>query len=156
MQVLIRLAITYVIVDDSQVSGGGEFQLLLTSFRNEAGLAADGRCCESDSVSMIGRCSSPCRTFFRVCLSHYQAEILPDVPCTYGEWRTDVVGDNSFDIPLSGLDTQGRSNESSADVGFNPVRIPFRFSWPVGTDAEFKFLSSFFFVSLVKNSVATT
>ena len=118
------------------MSGGGEFQLFLSSFRNEAGLAADGRCCESDLVSMIGRCPSSCRTFFRVCLSHYQTEILPDSLCTYGEWRTDVVGGNSFNIPLTRSDTQGRSNASSDDVSFNPIRFPFPWSWPVGSEAD--------------------
>jgi len=98
-----------------QVSASGVFQLEVGPWRNALGVTADGRCCESGEVaSPDGEvCPGPCRTFLRVCLSHYQA-VIPEQPdCTYGSV---VTGTDHFN-PDS---TLRRHN----------VNIPFEFAWP--------------------------
>lgn len=138
-----------------QVSAQSEFQVLLSRFRNDDGRAADGHCCESApssspaSSSSTGRCSEPCRTFFRVCLSHYQTLIPEEPTCTYGELPTNVIGGNSFDIPIttafsfssppsSGAGVaRSRNNFSSlATTVDNPIRFPLQFSWPVRNNVK--------------------
>uniref|UniRef100_A0A667WWU0 Delta-like protein n=1 Tax=Myripristis murdjan TaxID=586833 RepID=A0A667WWU0_9TELE len=61
-----------------------------------------------------------CKTYFRVCLKHYQANVSPEPPCTYGGAVTPVLGSNSFQVP-----------ETNADSFTNPIRFPFGFTWPV-------------------------
>jgi hypothetical protein len=123
------------------VSGSGEFQLLMATFDNDKGLAADGLCCEPVGGADVGRCAGACRTFFRICLSHYQTVIQQDTPCTFGEQTTDVlVGGNSFQIPPS----------NSSSVG-NPVRIPFSFTWPVLTNFVYYLFIYFNFLATLTN-----
>ena len=100
-----------------QVLSSGVFELKLTSFENDDGLNASGSCCNGFRTS--GLCTSPCRTFFRICLKHYQADSTPDPPCTFGEFNTPVLGGNTFDFPAE----QGAFT--------NPIKLPFDFIWPV-------------------------
>uniref|UniRef100_A0A8B9SFH9 Delta-like protein n=1 Tax=Anas platyrhynchos TaxID=8839 RepID=A0A8B9SFH9_ANAPL len=80
------------------VSGSGVFELKLQEFQ-----------CD-------------CKTFFRVCLKHYQASVSPEPPCTYGSAITPVLGANSFSVP---------DGAGGADPAFsNPIRFPFGFTWP--------------------------
>lgn len=106
-----------------QVQASGVFELHLQSFRNDKGLNEDGNCC--NGYRSEGTCTSPCKTFFRVCLTHYQTVIASDPDlhptCTFGDYTTPVVADNSVnfsartDLPMD-----------------NPLRFPIsEFSWPV-------------------------
>ncbi|XP_072125912.1 delta-like protein C [Mobula birostris] len=54
-----------------------------------------------------------CGRFFRVCLKHYQVNISPEPPCTYGTGHTPVLGPGGDMV---------RNSE--------PIRIPFYFTWP--------------------------
>ncbi|KAG2457439.1 delta-like protein 4 [Polypterus senegalus] len=82
-----------------QVSGSGVFELKLQEFVN-----ANRNSCNPD-----------CRTFFRVCLKHFQTVLSPG-DCTFGNFVTPAVWSNS----LSALD------EDAA----NRIRLNFYFGWP--------------------------
>ena len=88
------------------------------SFTNSLGLNEDGNCCNGIKQSS-GTCSSTCRTFFRVCLKHYQNDIKTDTPCTFGTITSPVIGNNSFNVP------------DILQSFTNPVKLPFDFAWPV-------------------------
>lgn len=66
-------------------------------------------------------CEPGCRTFFRVCLKHFQAVVSPG-PCTFGSVSTPVLGTNSFVV-----------GDDSSGGGRNPLQLPFNFTWPVST-----------------------
>lgn len=89
-----------------RVSGSGVFQLELQEFVNSHGSLASGK-----------PCSPHCRTFFRVCLKHFQAVVSPG-SCTFGSSITPVLGINSFSIK----DTERFDS---------PIKLPFNFTWPV-------------------------
>ncbi|KAG8449683.1 hypothetical protein GDO86_016360 [Hymenochirus boettgeri] len=97
--------LTFLLMLVEQVSGSGVFQLELQEFINSHGMVANGK-----------SCSPNCKTFFRVCLKHYQAVVSPGA-CTFGSVVTPVLGPNSFTI----TDTDGFTN---------PIRLPFNFTWP--------------------------
>nr|AKP06498.1 transmembrane protein delta [Platynereis dumerilii] len=99
-----------------KVSCSGVFELQLLSFMNEKGLNADGNCCHGYRTG--SGCSESCKTFFKICLKHYQANISPGPPCTFGSITTGVVGDNTFEFP-------------DPHPSFsNPISFPFDFAWP--------------------------
>ncbi|XP_078419050.1 delta-like protein 4 [Cetorhinus maximus] len=85
-----------------QVSSSGTFELRIEEFENARGLLAAG-----------SHCMPACRTFFRVCLKHFQKVVSPE-PCTYGSVLTSLLGSNSFRVAV---------NQS-------PVRLNFTFKWP--------------------------
>lgn len=87
-------------------SGSGVFQLKLHEFVNSRGALASGELC-----------APHCRTFFRVCLKHFQAVVSPG-SCTFGSIITPVLGVNSFSI----RDTERFDS---------PIKLPFNFTWPV-------------------------
>lgn len=89
-----------------KVSGSGVFELKVQEFLNENRLLANGNSCKPD-----------CRTFFRVCLKHYQSVVLPG-DCTFGSVVTPVLGSNSFQV-------------IDADSSSSPIRMSFDFRWPV-------------------------
>ncbi|XP_048392896.1 delta-like protein D [Stegostoma tigrinum] len=99
-----------------QASPSGVFELKLQEFNNRKGLTGNVNCCKGSSASNYGL-PCECKTFFRVCLKHYQAKISPEPPCTYGSALTPVLGSNSFSIP-------------DAEAFSNPMRFPFAFTWP--------------------------
>ena len=94
------------------------FELKLQEFVNKKGLLGNRNCCRGGA----GPPPCACRTFFRVCLKHYQASVSPEPPCTYGSAVTPVLGVDSFSLP----------DGTGADPAFsNPIRFPFGFTWPV-------------------------
>ncbi|XP_067831244.1 delta-like protein C [Heptranchias perlo] len=86
----------------SQISSTGIFELKVHSFTTRRSSSAHG--CQR---------GLQCGRFFRVCLKHYQVNISPEPPCTYGAGHTPVLG--------AGGDLV-RDSE--------PIRIPFHFTWP--------------------------
>lgn len=114
-----------------QVNGSGVFELRFDRFENELGRDAKGHCCDgfkasSPSSPNGGRCSEACRTQFRVCLKHYQTSIDLSGACTYGDFSTPVLGDNSLQFN----NNKSSSTTNSTSSGYT-VRLPFEFSWPV-------------------------
>lgn len=100
-----------------QVWGSGVFELKLQEFVNRKGLLGNRSCCRGGAGPPCA-----CRTFFRVCLKHYQASVSPEPPCTYGSAVTPVLGVDSFSLP----------DGAGADPAFsNPIRFPLGFTWPV-------------------------
>ena len=99
---------------------------------------------------MGGRCAGPCRTFLRICLSHYAVDISPDPQCTFGVLVTPVLGNDSIDFqhvttstdiaPAADSDSTMTSLSVPRDVDnsttvtsppLNPVRMPISLTWPV-------------------------
>ncbi|KAI5726630.1 hypothetical protein M8J76_005731 [Diaphorina citri] len=100
----------------SEVLCSGVFELRLKSFSNDYGKDNLGQCCSGERNTT---CRAPCRTSFRVCLKHYQAQIDTTSGCTFGDIVTPVLGANNVnldDIVLKGFS--------------NPIRFPFDFTWP--------------------------
>ncbi|CDQ70910.1 unnamed protein product [Oncorhynchus mykiss] len=98
--ILLTVAVMFVLICKGFCSG--VFELKLQEFLNKK-----GQQCE-------------CKTFFRICLKHYQPNASPEPPCNYGGAITPVLGSNSFQIP-----------EAMSDSSFtNPIRINFGFTWP--------------------------
>ncbi|XP_037673761.1 delta-like protein 1 [Choloepus didactylus] len=107
-----------------QVWGSGVFELKLQEFVNKKGLLGNRNCCRGGAGASAGSglLQCDCKTFFRVCLKHYQASVSPEPPCTYGSAVTPVLGVNSFSLP---------DGAGSGDRAFsNPIRFPFGFTWP--------------------------
>uniref|UniRef100_A0A3Q3IT52 Delta-like protein n=1 Tax=Monopterus albus TaxID=43700 RepID=A0A3Q3IT52_MONAL len=102
-----------------QVLCSGVFELKLQEFLNKKGVTGNANCCPGGSAHLQGQQQCECKTFFRVCLKHYQASVSPEPPCTYGGTVTPVLGSNSFQVP-----------ETNADSFTNPIRFPFGFTWP--------------------------
>lgn len=110
-----------------QVSCSGVFELHLQSFRNDLGLNKDGNCC--NGYRSEGACTSTCRTFFRVCLTHYQAAIAtdPNPRCTFADYTTPVVAKNSANFTVA---TAPPLTDNLAVLD-NPMRFPIKeFKWP--------------------------
>lgn len=101
------LLLLAVLWPQQRAAGSGIFQLRLQEFANERGMLANGRPCEPG-----------CRTFFRICLKHYQAT-FSEGPCTFGNVSTSVLGTNSFVI-----------RDKNSGSGRNPLQLPFNFTWP--------------------------
>uniref|UniRef100_A0A3Q2PAN5 Delta-like protein n=1 Tax=Fundulus heteroclitus TaxID=8078 RepID=A0A3Q2PAN5_FUNHE len=102
-----------------QVLCSGVFELKLQEFLNKKGIAGNANCCPGGAAHPQGHQQCECKTFFRVCLKHYQASVSPEPPCTYGGAVTPVLGSNSFQVP-----------ETNADSFTNPIRFSFGFTWP--------------------------
>jgi len=130
-----------------QIAGSSEFQIRLRSYENAGGRAADGYCCTGSAGGDVdGRCEGACRTFLRICLSHYAADIAPNQPCTFGLVVTDALGNDSIDFERlaaaaaadddddssSSLNVHDVADNSTASKPFmNPVRMPISLRWPV-------------------------
>ncbi|KAM9454186.1 LOW QUALITY PROTEIN: delta-like protein A [Clarias gariepinus] len=96
----------------------GVFELKLQEFLNKKGIQGNRNCCKGGLTSPYQQCE--CKTFFRVCLKHYQPNANPEPPCTYGSAVTPVLGSNSFQIP-----------DTLPDGSFtNPIKLNFGFTWP--------------------------
>lgn len=133
------------------------FELKLQEFLNKKGVQGNANCCPGGAAHQQGQQPQPqqqqqqceCKTFFRVCLKHYQANVSPEPPCTYGGTVTPVLGSNSFQVP-----------ETNADSFTNPIRFNFGFTWPVSvcrgmlslcraSKASFNFSNLFLFYGFV-------
>lgn len=102
-----------------QASCSGVFELKLQEFLNKKGVQGNKNCCRGGLTSPYQQCE--CKTFFRICLKHYQPNASPEPPCTYGGTATPVLGSNSFQVP-----------DSLPDGSFtNPIKMNFGFTWPV-------------------------
>jgi N terminus of Notch ligand len=120
------------------VSGSGEFQIQLKSFVNDRRVTDDGRCCggitseqqqTASAPSSATTCVESCRTFFRICLSNYQAKLVPtQALCRFGETTTPVLEDKQ----LRGF-TGKTPQTASAGTPFtdSTISLPFDFTWPV-------------------------
>lgn len=101
--------------------GSGLFELRLKYFKNDYGKDKDGVCCSGKTDPATNQCIGTCKTRFRVCLKHYQANIDLTSPCTFGDVVTPVLGENSMNLTAL-----------SENITFvNPIRFPFDFTWPV-------------------------
>lgn len=104
-----------------QASSSGVFELKLQEFLNKKGVQGNKNCCKGGLTTPYQQCE--CKTFFRICLKHYQPNASPEPPCTYGGTVTPVLGSNSFQVP-----------DTLPDGSFtNPIRMNFGFTWPVST-----------------------
>ncbi|XP_041359314.1 delta-like protein D [Gigantopelta aegis] len=117
MSELFASAFLLLIVLANQVSTTGVFEVKIQSLLNNRGQTSTGRCC-SGSRDSSGTCSEQCRTFFYVCLLHFQTPIPKYHSCTFGSALTPVLGGNTFGF--------GREFQDAPLV----VSVPFMFLWP--------------------------
>ncbi|XP_018011984.1 delta-like protein B [Hyalella azteca] len=82
-----------------QVASNAMFELQLKKFVNLNGYNYQGHCC-SGFRDTNGRCSEKCLTKFRVCLKVYQEVIDYRSPCTFGEIKTPILGENEIDFSV--------------------------------------------------------
>lgn len=73
-------------------------------------------CCSERTDPATNQCIGTCKTRFRACLKHYQAQVDLTSPCTFGDFATPVAGENSMNL-----------------TDLNTIRFPFDFTWPVST-----------------------
>lgn len=85
-----------------QAWGSGTFELRILQFVNGESSLASG-----------GHCVPDCRTFFRVCLKHFQVLVSPGT-CTYGTLLSPLMGSGSFRVAST----------------HSPLRLNFTFKWP--------------------------
>ncbi|XP_050417531.1 neurogenic locus protein delta isoform X2 [Patella vulgata] len=98
-----------------EVYTSGVFEVKIRSLSNHHGRTVSGRCCSGPENNED--CVATCRTFFTLCLLHYQKPV-PNYPtCTFGEAVTQIVGENNI------------GHELGAEPPFT-VQIPFSFYWP--------------------------
>uniref|UniRef100_A0A8C7G2Z0 Delta-like protein n=1 Tax=Oncorhynchus kisutch TaxID=8019 RepID=A0A8C7G2Z0_ONCKI len=115
--ILLTVAVMFVLICKGFCSG--VFELKLQEFLNKKGVQGNMNCCKGGLTSVYQQ-QCECKTFFRICLKHYQPNASPEPPCNYGGAITPVLGSNSFQIP-----------EAMSDSSFtNPIRINFGFTWP--------------------------
>ncbi|XP_061398751.1 neurogenic locus protein delta [Musca vetustissima] len=105
-----------------EVQSSGLFELRLKYFKNDYGRDSEGHCCSGQTDPATGKCIGGCKTWFRVCLKHYQATIDTTSQCTYGVVVTPVLGENSVNL----TDSQALQNKDFS----NPIQFAFNFAWP--------------------------
>ncbi|ESP02353.1 hypothetical protein LOTGIDRAFT_224870 [Lottia gigantea] len=111
----VYLWICVLFVYAGEVSNSGVFEVKIRSLFNKHGRTVSGRCCAGPEVD--DACTATCRTFFTLCLLHYQKPVPVYPACTFGETKTQIVGANNIGIGIG------------AEPAFS-VAIPFSFSWP--------------------------
>ena len=121
---------------NGQISkASGVFELQIRQFRNDLGLTSNGTCCNGYREN--GICSATCKTFFKVCLAHYQANIATSTQtrCTFANFTSPVLGDNTMDLSeMSRLPLESsRQNTFSFDVN--------EFAWPVSITNNYKLVN---------------
>ena len=114
VEVLLCILSTYVSL--SKVYCSGAFELQLDYFQNDHGLNRNGECCNGTRAG--GVCTFKCRTFFRICLTHYQNQLSNSAKCTFGEQTTRTFGYNSINF------------SSEIQHYKNPIKFPFSIRWP--------------------------
>ena len=117
--------------------GTGAFELQLVRITNVAGELRNGSCCDGKHTLSYGtrRCLDPCDTFVKLCVKQYGSAKTATGPCRFGSTSSPVLGENSFDIPLSHNKTMKDGRKFN-----NPVVLPFTFSWMVSTHFYFHFI----------------
>lgn len=97
--------------------GSGFFELQVLEMANPRGELANGECCGGGSRSPVtSRCSTPCNTFFRLCLKEYQSNVTSTGSCSFGNTSSVVLGRDSFTL---------------ADPERGKLLLPFTFRWTV-------------------------
>ena len=121
------------------VSGSGEFQIQLTALVNEDWMTEDGHCCSSRVPGDVGVkqpvCSTPCQTFFHICLSNNQANLNPlQAKCTFGNMTTVVLKETDQRGTIGHvrrLSTATVASSGHQQFIDSALSIKFDFTWPV-------------------------
>ncbi|CAH1364291.1 protein jagged-1b isoform X1 [Tenebrio molitor] len=95
--------------------GSGFFELQVLEMVNPRGELSSEECCGGGARSPVtGRCSTPCNTFFRLCLKEYQSNVTSTGSCSFGNTSSVVLGRDSFTL---------------ADPERGKLVLPFTFRW---------------------------
>ena len=94
----------------------GYFELQINTVRNVNQELSNGSCCDGTRDG-LGACTDGCDTYIHVCLKEYQARVVFDGLCTFGNVSSKVFGGSSF--IYGGDTTETRLN------------LPFDFAWTV-------------------------
>ncbi|RZC42388.1 MNNL domain containing protein [Asbolus verrucosus] len=99
--------------------GSGFFELQVLEMVNPRGELSNEECCGGGARSPVtGRCSTPCNTFFRLCLKEYQSNVTSTGSCSFGNTSSVALGRDSFTL---------------ADPERGKLVLPFTFRWTVST-----------------------
>ncbi|KAL1513034.1 hypothetical protein ABEB36_002517 [Hypothenemus hampei] len=97
--------------------GSGIFELQVLEMANPRSELATGLCCGSGKLSpLTNRCTTPCQTFFRLCLKEYQSNVSSTGSCSFGNSSSQVLGRDTFTL---------------ADPERGKLVLPFTFRWTV-------------------------
>ena len=73
------------------------FEVRFLDYANPGQRTGQMACCSGQEVQ--GSCSSPCSTFFRVCVR----PLADTTSCIFGQKNSEVLGNSSFSIPSNSL-----------------------------------------------------
>lgn len=97
--------------------GSGIFELQVLEMANPRSELSSSQCCGGGQHSPISnRCSTPCQTFFRLCLKEYQSNVTSTGSCSFGNTSSQVLGRDTFTL---------------ADPERGKLVLPFTFRWTV-------------------------
>ncbi|KAF7283934.1 hypothetical protein GWI33_022761 [Rhynchophorus ferrugineus] len=95
--------------------GSGIFELQVLEMANPRSELSTGQCCGGGQRSLVSnRCSTPCQTFFRLCLKEYQSNVTSTGSCSFGNASSQVLGRDTFTL---------------ADPDRGKLVLPFTFRW---------------------------
>ncbi|XP_066257423.1 protein jagged-1b [Euwallacea similis] len=95
--------------------GSGIFELQVLEMANPRSELSTGQCCGDGQRSPItNRCSTPCQTFFRLCLKEYQSNVTSTGSCSFGNTSSQALGRDTFTL---------------ADPERGRLVLPFTFRW---------------------------
>ncbi|XP_055357757.1 delta-like protein B [Paramacrobiotus metropolitanus] len=98
----------------SQTQASGVFEIRLKTVEKLTfTIDRVGGCCKNAN----GECSDECNAYFRICLKHFQSNIVADPPCTFGAVKISPTSD------ADGVD-------NSILEKFTTKAFPFKFKWP--------------------------
>ncbi|XP_065167947.1 protein jagged-1b-like [Atheta coriaria] len=107
--------------------GSGFFELQVLEMVNPLGELTNRECCGNaggagvgngigimQRASLASRCTTPCNTFFRLCLKEYQSNVTSTGSCSFGNTSSPVLGRDTFTL---------------ADPERGKLVLPFSFRW---------------------------
>lgn len=103
------------------------FEVRFLDYSNPGQRTGQKACCSGQEVQ--GSCSSPCSTFFRVCIR----PLADTSSCIFGQKNSGVLGNSSFAIPSNSLLQIPWPDNLSW-----PVRLNLAFPKATGTKRDFK------------------
>ncbi|XP_044744621.1 protein jagged-1b isoform X2 [Coccinella septempunctata] len=96
-------------------NGSGFFELQVLEMANPRSELTTGQCCGGAVRNpLTSRCTTPCNTFFRLCLKEYQSNVTSTGTCSFGNTSSSVLGQSSFTL---------------ADPERGKLVLPFSFRW---------------------------
>lgn len=81
------------------MNGSGFIEIKLLKYKNPESTDANNKCCESETST----CRKACDSIFNICLDNSVGP--PYSTCSYGNYTSNVIDDDSFDFEDNEKDT---------------------------------------------------